>query len=311
MTEPSIPEPLMRDAIAWTVRVGDPDFADWEAFQTWLAASPAHADAYHLAATAEADVVASLAAARPVAVVRPPKARRWAPWAGAALAASLAGVVAYQWQAPAPVPIVYETAPGAQRTIKLADGSGVILNGATRLIVDGGSTRALTLAHGEALFTVRHDEARPFRVSVGGADVVDVGTRFDIVRDGGATQVAVSEGAVDWRRDGNAVRVDAGNRLRVRDGSANVELAAMAPGAVGGWTAGQLDYDGAPLSEVAADVARTLGVTLSADPAVAGRPVRGVVRLDGGADAVVPRLAALTGVHARRDGRIWRLTASP
>lgn len=316
------PDPISEAAIAWAVCVGDPAFADWEAFSAWLGESPAHAEAYHAAEIALADGAGLMAQAKPRAPIAPPAPqfvepparrtapRRWA-WASAAVAASLVAVIGFDMRGGTVAPQVYETAPGVQRTIALADGSEVMLNGGTRLIVGGRDARTLSLAHGEALFTVKHDAARPFSVSVGAAQVVDIGTRFDIVREGNATRVAVSEGEIDWRRGGVAVRVTAGRSLRARDGSNDVQLANVAQNAVGGWSQGQLQYDGTDLSEVATDLARTLGVTVRVDGAIEARPVRGIVQLDGGARAVFPRLAALIGVRARREGKTWRLLASP
>lgn len=310
MTDTPETASVNQQAIAWVVRVSDPAFDDWDGFEHWLSASPAHADAYHAAAAAEADIVAAIAAApRPVAApaIAPiRRAPRALPWAGAALAASLIGVLLYR--APTPAPLVYATAPGVQRTITLADGSSVMLNGGTRLIADQADPRTLELLNGEAMFTVRHDETKPFRVTVGSDTVVDVGTRFDLIREGAATRIMVAEGAVDWQRRGEAVRVDAGKRLRASDGSPNVELGAVEPDAVGGWSRGQMTYDGTALADVAADLARTLGTTITVAPTIAKRPVRSVVRMDGGAATVVPRLAALIGVRARWDGRMWRLT---
>lgn len=315
MTNRPEPDPMTDEAIAWAVRVGDPAFDDWEGFERWLSADPAHAAAYHAASAAEAEMVAMLASEPkvvPLPVPAPrPAWRRWAIPAAAALAAAVVGTVAVETQLRPAAPLIYETAAGARRTIALEDGSSAILNGGTRLEASRDDARSLTLVHGQATFTVRHDEAHPFRVAVGGASVVDVGTRFDIVRDARETRIAVSEGAVDWQRDGNSVRLNAGRSLRVADGSSQVELADVAPDTVGGWAQGQLSFDGVTLAEAAADLARTLGTPVAVDPALARRPVRATVRLDGGAERIMPRFAALTGVRAIRDGAGWRLAASP
>jgi transmembrane sensor len=317
----SAPESVAAQAIAWVVRVNDLAFGDWDAFSHWLAESPAHADAYHAASMAEADAVGLLATApvakpvmRPALPVEPlQRQRRWRPWAGAAIAASLVGVVTYHVTERAPAAQIYETAPGIQRTITLADGSRIVLNGGSRLEVDGSDPRSLKLARGEGLFTVRHDEAHPFRVAVGRAIVTDIGTTFDIAREPNATRVAVAEGEVEWSHENTAgaVRLKAGDRLRAADGAATVEVSSVTADAVGDWSRGQLAFDGAPLSSATADLERSLGVRIAVAPAIATRPVRGVIRLDGGANAVLPRFAALMGVSARQEGQTWRLTAAP
>src|SRR5262245_9225652 len=122
MTDPpDIPHDVDAQAISWVVRVGDPDFDDWETFEAWLAESPAHATAYHSAAAAEAEWVAALAASalRPAEAPapRPVPAWRRRSWVGAALAASLMlmfGVTSWPSSAP---PRVFETGPGRSSAI--------------------------------------------------------------------------------------------------------------------------------------------------------------------------------------------------
>ncbi|WP_404710221.1 FecR family protein [Sphingomonas sp. MMS24-J13] len=315
MTDHRPSDPIHAEAIGWVVRVNDPAFGDWDEFTQWLDANPAHADAYHAAATAEADAVALLASApseiEARQIVEMPSRPRWRPWVGTAIAASLVAVIGFQVMDRTPAPQIYETAPGIRRTISLADGSVVILNGGTRLAVDGKDPRSLTLERGEGLFAVRHDASHPFRVAVGGATVTDIGTAFDIVREPASTRVTVAEGEVEWGRNGNAVRLLPGDRLAVADNAVTVEISKVMPDSVGDWSRGQLTFDGTPLASAAADLGRTLGVTIDVAPSIAKRPVRGAIRLDGGAAAVLPRFAALMGLHARQDGQGWRLTTSP
>ena len=308
---------LQAEAVLWVVRVGDPDFLDWEAFETWLGADPAHAGAYHAAASAEQTMVDRLAAAPSVAPASmraaPADRRTWrrsAPWIGGALAASLVLVASFGMLRPAGAPIVYQTGPGGHRNIALADGSRIALNGDTRLTVAARDPRTIRLEQGEALFTVRHDAAHPFSVTVGDATIADVGTVFDVVREPAATRVAVAQGAVLWNPAQDAVHLDAGQGLRVEDGGA-VRQIALKAATVGEWSTGQLSYEGVPLSIVAGDIARTLGVTVNVAPNVAAIPVRGILRLKGGAETVLPRLAALLGLDVQHEGSAWRLTASP
>jgi transmembrane sensor len=314
---PSPSDDIAAQAVLWLVRVGDPDFVDWAGFELWLAADPAHADAYHAAADAESRMVATLAqdAGRPTAtpaVDRTARSmRRHAPWLGGALAASLVLVASFAMLRPGAVPTVYETGPGAHREAVLADGSRIALNGGTRVTVAANDPRTIRLERGEALFTVRHDPAHPFTVAVGDSTIADVGTVFDVVRDRSATVVAVGQGTVLWNPSREAVRLEAGYGLRADDAGGTIERAPVDVASVGGWTRDQLSYDGAPMAAVAADLSRSLGVAITVSPDAAMRPVRGVLALQGGADVAVPRLAALLGLHARRDDHGWRLSSSP
>lgn len=300
-------------ALDWVIRQRDPGFDDWEGFEAWLGADPAHAEIYHRLAVADQDMGDLLKAA-------PAPAQRAAPnvvslparraitrrtWLGGAIAASIAGVIGFGVIERQPALYPVETAPGVRRTVTLEDGSRIALNGGTRILLDRKDARFATLERGEALFDVVHDDDAPFRVAVGDATLVDVGTRFNVLREGKATAVQVAEGAVIYNPDSEAVRLDAGRSLRAVDGEAQLQLAAVNPAVVAGWRDGRLIYDGQPMAEVAADLARWSGQPVRADPRVAERRFRGVLSLGDGDDIV--RLAPLLDVDVRRDGREWIL----
>jgi transmembrane sensor len=93
----------------------------------------------------------------------------------------------------------YTTAVGDQKAIKLSDGSVVHLNTATKVEVRySRNHRIIELLSGEALFTVEKDPTRPFIVSTDSAQVVAVGTQFNVYRDRHAdTRVTVLNGVVE------------------------------------------------------------------------------------------------------------------
>jgi len=91
----------------------------------------------------------------------------------------------------------YATAIGEQRTVELKDGSTIYLNAHSQVKVDfSRGLREVYLLDGEAIFKVKQDTARPFRVHVGDASIQAVGTQFDVHRLTGQTNVAVIEGKV-------------------------------------------------------------------------------------------------------------------
>ena len=114
-----------------------------------------------------------------------------------ALAASLTVFVGIRLTVVGPDAVRYATKTGEMRTIALADGTTVEMNTASTLAVTfTGQERHVTLDQGEALFRVAKDGARPFLVTVGGRDVRDVGTVFNILRDHARTVVTVESGKV-------------------------------------------------------------------------------------------------------------------
>ena len=264
-------------AIAWVVRVRDSDFDDWEAFEAWLGESPAHAEAYHRLAIEDRGLD-DLLPAQPAPALVPVRhtSRKWAwPAAGAAVAALLVGVISVH--TPMAGPQLYEVATraGERRALVLDGGTSILLNGGSAILLDRRNARFAELKRGEALFTVRHDAARPFAVQVGKDRLVDVGTRFDVVRTQDEMRVAVAEGAVVYDPDGQKLTLAPGDMLRV---SATVALRSkVAPDQVGGWRDGRFVYAGEPLSRVAEDLSRYAGARVEVSPDLAGQPFRGVI----------------------------------
>lgn len=295
-------------ALDWVIRLRDPGFDGWEEFEAWLSADPAHADAYHRLAVADEDMADLLKAAPPRPLIAMPERRPLTrrAWLGGAIAASVAALVGIGMIDRQPALYQIETAPGMRRTITLEDGSKIALNGGTKIKLSRRDPRYAMLQSGEALFDVVHDDDAPFKVAVGDATLIDVGTRFNVLREGKATAVQVAEGAVIYNPDSEAVRLDPGHTLTARDGDAKLVLGTVAPAAVAGWKDGRLIYDGQTMSEVAADLARWSGQPVRADPRVAGQRFRGVLSLADGEDIV--RLAPLLDVDVRKSGQIWVLS---
>jgi transmembrane sensor len=290
-------ESVRARAIDWHVRLRHGDDAAWDAFAQWLEEDPRHAEAYDeiertdLAIEPLLPEITFREAANdvaPPAEASPRRLRQWGIWGGA-IAASLAAVVtlAPQWTSSR-----YEvvTLPGQHRTVSLDPTTQIILNGATRMTFDRRNPRFAALAEGEALFRVRHDGAKPFRLEMGNDRVEDVGTVFNVVRADGEVRVAVAEGKVVYNPESHAIALDAGQALIDRAGSDTVRVTSVSAEAVGGWNAGRLIYAGAPLSQVAADLSRAVGVRIAVAPALADRLFSGAIALDGSGTAQFARL---------------------
>ena len=94
------------------------------------------------------------------------------------------------------------TRVGEQKTIRLADGSVVMLNTGGELMVDyDGTRRRILLESGEAYFDVTDDAQQPFTVDLGAHAVTAKGTAFNVRKDPDSYQVAVIEGAVAFHED--------------------------------------------------------------------------------------------------------------
>lgn len=302
-------ESIREQALAWAVRAGDPEFAGWEAFVRWLEEDPAHGQAYDEVSAAIADA-AELAALAPAPanddhnVALTPLSHVRRSWLIGSLVASLA-LLAWLgvWRA-GDAHYMLETAPGEVRAIALADGDSVQLSGGTRLELDRKDARFARLKVGQALFTIRHDERRPFRLAVGGDTLVDAGTVFDVRMDQGQMTVAVSEGAVVFNPSVQNVRLAAGQLLTHAAGSRRYTVRAVVPEQVGEWREGRLTFDGAPLAQVAADLSRMTGVHFEAAPGDAASVFSGSVIIDP-IRKEPQSLGPLLGVQVRVEGDHW------
>ena len=156
----------------------------------------------------------------------------------------------------------------------------------------------MSLAHGEARFDVVHDPARPFEVDLGSAEVRVLGTAFDIVREGAATQVAVSRGAVSFQAGEQSVTLPAGRAARL-DARGDIALAQVSPADVGAWRAGRRVYWDRPVSEVLADLNRRYPQPIRLAGLQARRMRFTGVLVLGTRDQMVDRLTALLPLEAK------------
>jgi transmembrane sensor len=309
-----------REALDWARRIADPEFSDWDKHLFWLEREAGNAEAFDRACLAMETATAGLfpAEAPPAVPVASsandnlvvtsvkPSRSRWFAAAGGVVAASLAGLL---WIASPGRPgtmQVIDTAPGAMRTVAMADGTRVTLNGNSRIEIAQGDTRGVTMIRGEAFFDVVHDDRKPFTVRAGDLLVRDVGTAFDLTLGNDATRVAVREGEVALGSDG-AVRLKAGQGARVDRSGTIVRSTLADPASADGLRHGRLVYRDAALSDVAADLGRSLGAPVSVDPAIAARHFTGVIAIDADHDLTLRRLAASADLTVGREGAGWHL----
>jgi transmembrane sensor len=298
MTDPGAPfsmdierDPAYLAAADWFVRLQGTEVSveDTLAWQAWLNESPKNAEAFTrieelsqvlrsvpvpLAIPAE-----ELARDRYDASVplkewkeRPRLLRSWMTLALAALVAGIAfTVAAVFWHRPPDS--TFSTAVGQNRNISLGDGSTVALGGDTRIEVALSSqVRAIRLTRGEALFKVAKDADRPFKVRVGDATIVALGTAFDVQLGSDRAIVSVTEGRVlvepaaarflpvsvlqEFRPKLRPVHLDAGQQTIA--GSAGIEEPTEVedPAAATAWQTGRLAFRLEPLRYVLEDVNR-------------------------------------------------------
>jgi transmembrane sensor len=303
---------------------GESPAEEQAAVRQWLADHPADAKAF-----AALDDILARAALKPelargidveAALARVntrrreiiPLRRRQLDWVPLAAAAGILLAATLWWRTSAtreaPVTTIaartLTTPVGGRDSLVLPDGSQVILGPGSELtIAEGfGQGDRRVGVRGEALFTVVHDQRKPFVVAANGLEIRDVGTAFVVHSDGSGVRVAVTAGVVELAVPSHAVTtLEAGDAASV---SPNGEVAAQR--GVGAdddlaWTMGRLVFHDAPLSDVAEDLKRWYGVELDIrDAALRRRPLSATFQGDSLASVLTTIAKALGATIERR-----------
>jgi len=315
-----------------------------EEFVTWLKASPVHVEEYlaleaigrDLRAACEAsqssiDELLQRARLTEDAPARPFWQRSaesprtsWPHWQAAAFAMAALGVVSLGllWfgklrpLAPAAIPapavtaLHFETRHGEQQTHRLADNSVLHLNTDTAVTVQYSQReRLVTLTSGEADFEVTHESTRPFRVFAGRAEVVDLGTRFDVRLRNASTVVTVVEGRVavglsaasesnrpDPGHPPSFVQLSADQQVTVAEGAWPATPVVVDAQRTTAWLRRQIMFENEPLDRVVSEFNRYARKPIEiTTPALGNLEVSGVFATDN-SDALIAFLRSLEGV---------------
>ena len=195
--------------------------AEQRDFEAWLAADPAHREAYGRTQSMwdnfekDADP-AELRALRTAALAVAPAPKRW-PRSAAAVVAAVVIVVCSiaafavltlssarhsHWDAPTtasipPLTERYSTAHNERSTVTLSDGTVVTLNlGTTLDVAFTPAERLVRITQGQAFFEVAKNPHRPFVVAAADRRVTALGTQFDVRLDPDRVEVVLLEGKV-------------------------------------------------------------------------------------------------------------------
>lgn len=275
------------------------DGGDEAVFDEWLAADPAHADAWVRACSSwTAFDGADEGDLRPFRDVGVPEERRARPRWGFAIAASVAviaatggavllnrdggtapgGTAGTQVAAVDPAKLMLTTAKGEHRSFQLADTSTVTLNtdSAVAVAFRPGGERRLELIRGQAFFKVARDKARPFVVAADGQTVTALGTQFEVRAEAATLRVVLVEGRVSVApARGAPVVMRAGQQLVA--GPQGVSLSAADVAAVSDWQRGIVTFKGTTLAAAVTELNRYSRTQLKVDdPRLARLTVSGV-----------------------------------
>jgi transmembrane sensor len=199
----------------------------------------------------------------------------------------------------------FETRHGEQLTRRMADNSVVHLNTDSAVTIRYGKTeRLVMLTSGQAAFEVAHEPDRAFRVVAGSAEVVDLGTQFDVRLEHDSTVVTVVEGRVAVGASNSSqnhsprfVQLSAGQQIRVTEGEGPATPVAVDAQRVTAWLHRQIVFDHEPLEHVAAEYNRYTSKPIEiATPALRNLQISGVFATDD-PETFIAFLRSLKGVR--------------
>lgn len=281
------------EAERWLVRLLDVDKQDpaWQAFERWRQADSTHALAYRQAErlwalgreVAQQPELQRMAAG----IIAPARTRRRRALhsrlvpalVAAAIAVAVVGLGALGWRATMAVPGTrYATEVGQQQTVTLPDGSTLLLDTNSAVVVCyGPDLRQVKLERGRAEFSVIHNPDEPFIVRAGGGTITDIGTTFQVsVRARDHVNVVLIRGSVTVAAarsqatltQGEALKLD---RSGIVGGVHKVDVADALD-----WTRGEVVAKNWPLPQLLAQMNRYSTVKVQiADPALDSEHVTG------------------------------------
>jgi len=199
----------------------------------------------------------------------------------------------------------FETRHGEQLSRRLADNSMLHLNTDSAVTIRyGKNERLVMLTAGQADFEVAHEPYRAFRVHAGSAEVVDIGTKFDVRLEQGSTVVTVVEGRVAVGPTNSSqnpaprlIELNADQQIRVTVGQWPATPVAVDAERTTAWLHRQIAFDHEPLERVAAEYNRYASKPIEiATPALRNLQISGVFATDD-LEAFIAFLRSLKGVR--------------
>jgi len=214
----------------------------------------------------------------------------------------------------------FETRHGAQMTRRLADDSLLHLDTDSAVTIRYSETeRLVTLTAGQADFEVAHDANRAFRVLAGSAEILDVGTQFDVRLEQGSavvTVVTVVNGRVavalspvhdkhvnsqtpPQPNSHSPLQLGPDQQLRVTQGEWPTTPIAVDAQRATSWLRREIEFDHEPLERVAAEYNRYAPKPIEiTTPALKNLEITGAFATDD-PDAFIAFLRSLKGVRVQ------------
>ena len=291
----------MDEALDWLIRLQCADADDTRAFEDWLEADPANAQAYVDAEALWNGDTLRQAAGDLQATRKPSRLARLRPhWKPLATAAVLLVGVFTVGNLPLRLQADHLTVVGERQRLQLNDGSRVLLNTNSAFSSDiDARQRVARLYQGEAYFEVPAGHTQPLELQAGPLRASVRDSDFAVRYLDGEAQVRVQRGDIDLQASTDQrIRLSSGDSIRVGpNGFGQRERADLQKDLA--WVQGRLIFENCPLSQVLAELRRYYpGLIISTNDKLDQVAVTGNYRLDQPLEAV-RSLAHITSAQVR------------
>ena len=291
----------MDEALDWLIRLQCADADDTRAFEDWLEADPANAQAYVDAEALWNGDTLRQAAGDLQTARKPSRLARLRPhWKPLATAAVLLVGVFTVGNLPVRLQADHLTVVGERQRLQLNDGSRVLLNTNSAFSSDiDARQRVARLYQGEAYFEVPAGHTQPLELQAGPLRASVRDSDFAVRYLDGEAQVRVQRGDIDLQASSDQrIRLSSGDSIRVGpNGFGQRERADLQKDLA--WVQGRLIFENCPLSQVLAELRRYYpGLIISTNDKLDHVAVTGNYRLDQPLEAV-RSLAHITSAQVR------------
>jgi len=218
------------------------------------------------------------------------------------------GFAGYRIALPKQITVVTSSAE-KNVNVSLPDGSIIWLNRNSSLIYPAkfrGNTRKVTLT-GEAYFEIARNEAKPFIINAGKADVKVLGTTFNVItnNDKNQVEVFVTSGTVmvTSRNGENKVTLKPGDIGRISDSRESSEINKNANYL--SWNTDRLVYNGETLEKVFTDLKRAYNIDIKTnDPQIKNYTLTTVFE-DQPHDTIIKVICTTFNLKFKKDGESY------